>query len=224
MNIDIQMIFQSELEIILSFINNFLGVVAIFIMIIIMILKLRTFHRKTDNWDLIRVLMIIWFIGILYFNTWEFLFYSTPLQSVIPSSWISSDYTRLVVQSYSIPVVMVCGLYIVGHANKWMILKILPILYYGFIVILSLIIDPNPLFLPSMLLGYLVVLGFLLYTAFKLKDNGALGLAVFFLLTTIVGVTDSYLKFILGIISYSFGVYFALGYFTPFKKKEGTNI
>jgi hypothetical protein len=213
------MIFQS-LEESLSFINNLLGVVAIIIMIIIMALRLREFHEKTDNWDLVRLLMIIWFIGILYFNTWEFLYYNTPLQNNIPSSWISLDYNDFVVQSYSIPVVIVAGLYIVGYVNKWMILKVLPVILYAIVVVISLFFEPPFLFLYSMLFGYLIVLVFLLYTGFKLKDNGALGLAVFFLLTTVVGVTESYLKFILGIISYSFGIYFALGYFNIFKKKE----
>lgn len=213
------MIGQIPLETSLSFITNLLGVVAIFIMVITMVIKLVNHHNKTNTWDIIRILMVIWFLGILYFNTWEFLYYSTPLQANIPLSWIDTDYSTIVVQSLSVPVVIVCGLYIVGHANKWVILKIVPIIYYAVVILLIVLFDFNLLYLASMLIGYLAILVFLIFTGVKLKDNGALGLAIFFILTTFVGVTDFYIKFILGIIAYCFGIYFALGYFKPFKSK-----
>lgn len=215
------MIGQMSLEVSLGFITNLLGVVAIIIMIITIVIKLIDHHNKTNNWDIIRILMITWFLGILYFNTWEFLYYSTSLQAIIPPSWIDTDYSTIVVQSLSVPIVIVCGLYIVGYANKWVILKIVPIIYFAIVILLIVTINFNLLYLPSMLIGYLAVLGFLLFTGFKLKDNGALGLAIFFILTTFVGITDSYVKFILGIIAYGFGIYFALGYFKPLKSKTG---
>lgn len=209
-----------DAEIFLSFSNNLLGVVAIVIMISIMVFKLKNYKQETDNWDVIRILMIIWFLGILYFNTWEFLYYSTPLNDVIPSSWIAFSYDDIVIQSYSIPVVIVCGLYIVGYANNWKVFKIVPVIYYAILIALVLILNFTLLYIPSMLISYLLVIVFLIYTAIKLKDNGALGLTIFFLLTMFVGMTESYLKFILGIISYGFGIYFSLGYFHPLKKKE----
>jgi hypothetical protein len=211
------MIFQTDLEAGLSFFTNLLGVVAIVIMVITLVIKLTDYHKKTNTWDIIRILMIIWFLGILYFNTWEFLYYNTPLGNVIPISFMDIDYSTIVVQSFSVPVVIVCGLYIVGHANDWTLLKIIPAIYFVIVILLIFLIDFTILYLPSMLLGYLAVLVFLLYTGFKLKDNGALGLAIFFILTTFVGVSESYIKAILGIIAYCYGVYFALGYFKPFK-------
>lgn len=211
---------QMYIEVVLSFITNLLGVIAILIMIITLIIKLKDYHEKTKRWDIIRILMIIWFLGILYFNTWEFLYYNTPLQAVIPISWMDIDYSTIVVQSFSVPVVIICGLYIVGHANNWLFLKVVPVIYFIIVILLIYLIDFTVLYLPSMLIGYLAVLAFLLYTGFKLKDNGALGLAIFFILTTFVGVATSYLKFILGIIAYGYGVYFALGYFNPYKIKS----
>ena len=127
------------------------------------------------------------------------------------------DYSTIVVQSFSVPVVIVCGLYIVGHANNWTFLKIVPAIYFIAVILLIYLIDFTVLYLPSMLVGYLAVLVFLLYTGFKLKDNGALGLALFFILTTFVGIAESYPKFIMGIIAYSYGVFFALGFFRPYK-------
>ncbi|MFW9970678.1 MAG: hypothetical protein ACFFDF_10795 [Candidatus Odinarchaeota archaeon] len=213
------MLGQVNLEASLSFITNLLGIVAVLIMVITLIIKLKDYHDKTNKWDIIRILMIIWFLGILYFNTWEFLYYNTPLQTVIPTSWIDIDYSTIVIQSYSVPVVIICGLYIVGHANNWLFLKIIPVIYFIIVILLIYLINFTILYLPSMLIGYLAVLVFLLYTGFKLKDNGALGLAIFFILTTFVGISESYVKFILGIIAYAYGVYFALGYFKPFKIK-----
>lgn len=213
------MIGQISFEAGLGFFTNLLGVVAIVIMVITLIIKLIDYHDKTNNWDIIRLLMIIWFLGILYFNTWEFLYYNTPLREVIPLSWIDTDYSTIVVQSLSVPVVIVCGLYIVGHANNWLVLKIVPLIYFTIVILLIVLIDFNALYLPSMLIGYLAVLVFLLFTGFKLKDNGALGLAIFFILTTFVGVSESYSKFILGIVAYCYGIYFALGYFKPFKSQ-----
>ncbi len=211
------MIGQINLEVGLSFFTNLLGVVAIIIMVITMFIKLKDYHDKTNDWDIIRILMIVWFLGILYFNIWEFLYYNTPLHNVIPIYWMDIDYSTIVVQSLSVPVVIVCGLYIVGHANKWVFLKIAPVIYFIIVILLIFLVDFTVLYLPSMLIGYLAVLVFLLYTGFKLKDNGALGLALFFILTTFVGVSESYLKFILGIIAYCYGMFFALGYFRPFK-------
>ena len=211
------MILLMNLEEGLSFFTNLLGVVAIVIMIITMVIKLNNYHKKTNAWDIIRILMIIWFLGILYFNTWEFLYYNTPLGNVIPISFMDIDYSTIVVQSFSVPVVIVCGLYIVGHANNWILLKIIPAIYFVVVILLIYLINFTVLYFPSMLIGYLAVLVFLLYTGFKLKDNGALGLAIFFILTTFVGVSESYIKAILGIIAYCYGVYFALGYFKPFK-------
>jgi hypothetical protein len=211
------MIFQTDLEAGLSFFTNLLGVVAIVIMIITMVIKLTNYHKKTNSWDIIRILMIIWFLGILYFNTWEFLYYNTPLGNVIPIEFMDIDYSTIVVQSFSVPVVIVCGLYIVGHANNWIYLKIVPAVYFIVVILLIYLANFTLLYLPSMLIGYLAVLVFLLYTGFKLKDNGALGLAIFFILTTFVGVSEAYIKAILGIIAYCYGVYFALGFFKPFK-------
>lgn len=208
------------LENVLNFINNLLGVLSTVIILIILIIKLRAYHKKTETYDIIRTMIIIWFFCILWFNTWEFLYYNTPLNEVIPSIWMATDYSSIVVQSLSVPIVIIVGLFIVGKINQWKILEIFPFAYFAIIIGLTLLFNLGLLYFISMLVSYLLVLVFLFYTGLRVKDNDALGLAIYFMITMFVGVTESYPKFILGIISYIFGIIFALGYFKPYKKER----
>ena len=59
---------------------------------------------------------------------------------------------------------------------------------------------------------------FLFYTGFKYKENGSLGLAIFFLLAVMVLLIDGAAATFFNSGYIIFGVIFSLGVFKPFKE------
>ena len=74
--------------------------------------------------------------------------------------------------------------------------------------------------MPYLYLAMIIGMSFLVITGLRLKDNGALGISIFFIIAIpILFLGEHIVSQIFGIAHAIFGIYFSLGYFRPFKEE-----
>ncbi len=169
-----------------------------------------------------RFLIFLIFLSFSWALIWANLYESTPLGTTFPT-YIHSANNLEDITFFSIGVAFMVtfALITIAYANRWESLYLTLIFILGGSLIFYFFtgnINIYPIYIyASAFLGLI----FFYLTAFRLRDNGSLGLGVLFtlaFLSLIFG--EAIIGQLFNIATSIFGLIFALGYFNLFKRKE----
>lgn len=213
--------------VLLDFFEVFEGFVNIFAVIIVILMSLIIGRRivkekkETGYYNVIRVLIFAAFISLSWSLTWEYIAESTSFGSIFPESLIIST-DNFSFYSGGVGLIVSCGLALVAYANQWESLYYFSGFFYGGMFLFFLLTGFGALVYPYIYISAIISDIFLILTGFRLKDNGSLGIAIFLLLALITMALEGLLiGLIFNLIYPIFGLFFSLGYFTPFKEQKG---
>lgn len=183
-----------------------------------LILGLKVFREKkrTGNLNYVRFIIFGVFTCFATMAILEYIVYLDVLPFLNAIFW--NAITEVNLYSILIGSMVSLGLVLISYANRWEFLYYTPffifvgmIAFYfatGFDAWLELYIQ----------IAAVVVLVFMFFTSFRVKDNGALGLAIFFTLVVTTLLIETTLINNIVIITYNaFILVFVFGYFKVFK-------
>jgi len=206
-------------------IANWTTVIIAPIMTILVANRFWQFYKKTNKINYIRLIIFLIFLAF----TWAII--PTNLSEVPPFDiYINADLIgtdEATINSYSIAIgfMVSFSLCMIAYANRWETLYYVPLLLYAGIIFSFILNDLSSIYfiLNQIYIYGAGVLGVIFFyiTGIRLRDNGSLGLGIFFTLSyasLIVGenIIGDVFTFLIGV----FGLIFALGFFNPYKKSE----
>lgn len=112
------------------------------------------------------------------------------------------------------------GLTLIFYANRWEVLYYTALMFFGGMVLFYYYTGFD-----AWLQGYIYIAGgcsllFMYLTSFRIKDNGAIGLAIFYTLVfSTLLLSAPYVTQIIILIYNGFILIFSLGFFKPFKQE-----
>ncbi len=210
---------DNSLFIILEPIVNYLAVINITIISIILSRKIINEKRDTDESNILRCLILGVFLSLLFTAFCEMFYENTPFGAGLSEELFTATNT-LSLYTLGLSLMVTFALVVVVYVNQWKMLFYLPFIAFLVIIIFYFVSSIGMIFFYYVLVAALVGLIFLYITGLKLRDNDALGLAVFFTLGLIALIfANNLIGLFFNLIYPLFGIYFALGYFTLFKMK-----
>lgn len=218
---------------ILPFINNVLhslgryyAVSMQFLITVILTLRLLKEKKETGNINYVRFIILCVFASVFWMNIWEVLGFEVPFVPLEVSGFNASDFSPY---NFGLGLAVSLGLVLAAYINQFKKFYFTSLfIFFGLFIlyIYTGLTTGNPtsiILMPYVYITGSIVLVFQLYTGFNLKDNGALGIGIYFLLAFItifipnegiIGIFDA----LLSLIYLTFGLIFAMGYFKPFKE------
>ena len=208
-------------DIIIELIANYLGIIIIPIMTIILGRKVILERRQIKKFNIIRLIIFCIFLTLSWMGIWEFLYESTPLGAVLNTELIISIDT-FSFYSFGLGFMITLALVMMTYTNRWESLYYVPFFIFVGMFIVFLLTEIAIFLIPYVFAGGVIAVVFLFATAFRLKDNSSLGLAIFATLifpTLFSFAEETPVGQIFSLIYPIFGIIFALGYFKLFKEK-----
>jgi hypothetical protein len=145
-------------------------------------------------------------------------FMNATLNLGLPEFFQTMRDSYLTLGGIAIGGIVTLGIILVTYSNRWESLYFAPAFAYAGLLILIVSTGLTGLHQPYIEYGALIGLGFMYLTAFRIKDNSALGIAIFFTLAFSTIVLEIPLIPALINLGYLvFGLIFTLGYFRVFK-------
>jgi len=195
---------------------------AIFIPLATLILgrKLLKDKKETGKYNIIRLLIVITFLNFSILVVTEYLVRNTPLTTPFMDELFNAEFG---IYNTSVGIMVTLGLTLIFYINRWEILHFSAVFFFVGMFLLYLFTG-----FYAWLEDYTTIAGaasilFLFFTAIRMKDNGALGIAIFFTLAFSTQFIHEALLSRIVIISYVvFIVIFSLGLFRPFKQEVKT--
>ncbi|MGV9171482.1 MAG: hypothetical protein ACOC44_02540 [Promethearchaeia archaeon] len=203
---------------------NFYAFIVLLLMDLILARRLFKEREQLGQFNIIRLLIFCAFLSFTWLLFWELIYESTPFFQNIPGDILVSNST-FSLYSIGVGMMVTIGLVIVAYGNQWESLLYAPFFFYGGMIIIYIFTGFDALLFPYIYFSAAVAAIFMILTGLRLKDNGSLGLAIFLLISLIALMFEgSYLGIIINFIYPSFGLYFSLGFFTPFKQDKGADM
>lgn len=202
----------------LSATNNYLEVILMPIMTILIFIKLRREKRETGEINYVRAIIGIVFACFTWMLIWEFLYNRTPLQMLFTENIVTFSETSWSFYNIGLSLTVAFGLVIVMYINRRESLYYVPLFVVGGMWLYYIATGYYEMMMYFIYIGALMAIFFLIYTGFKHKDNGSLGLAIFFLLAVSVLLIEGPLATFFNSGYIIFGVIFSVGIFKPFKE------
>jgi len=205
----------------IELVANYLGIIIIPIMTIILGRKVFLERRQIKKLNMIRFIIFCIFLTLSWMGIWEFLYETTPLGYVLNADLVISIET-FSFYSFGIGFIITLAISMVSYANKWESLYFISFFIYAGMFIVFLLTEIAIFLIPYVFAGGVISIVFLFATAFRLKDNSSLGLAIFATLifpTLFSFAEETPVGQIFSLAYPIFGIIFALGYFKLFKKK-----
>ena len=205
---------------IIELVANYLGIIIIPIMTIILGRKVFLERRQIKKFNMIRLIIFCIFLTISWMIIWEFLYESTPFGAVLNYELIRSIYT-FSLYSFGLGLMITLALVMMTYTNRWESLYYVPFFIFAGMFIVFLLTEIAIFLIPYVFAGGVIAVVFLIATAFRLRDNSSLGLAIFatLIFPTLVIAEEALVGQILSLTYPIFGILFALGYFKLFKEK-----
>ncbi|MFX1477611.1 MAG: hypothetical protein ACFFCI_05735 [Promethearchaeota archaeon] len=176
-------------------------------------------RKATGKWNPIRVIIFGVFTCFSAIGIIEFLLSVLSLELPLLEDFYGGGIENFDLYGFLIGMMVTLGMTMIFYANRWESLYYSALFFYGGMVILFLLTGFD-IWLETyiMILG-VIGIGFLYLTAFRVKDNGALGLAIFFTIAFGTIVLENHWVTQISILIYSiFILIFSLGFFKPFKE------
>ncbi len=195
---------------------------AIFIPMATLILgwKLQKDKKEVGKYNIIRLIIFSTFLNFSILAITEFLLRNTPFTTPFMDEIFSAEFG---IYNTSVAIMVTLGLTLIFYINRWEVLHFSAIFFFAGMFFLYLFTG-----FYAWLEDYTTIAGaasiiFLYFTAIRMKDNGALGIAVFFTLAFSTQFIQEALLSRIIIISYvAFIVIFSLGLFRIFKQEVET--
>lgn len=211
-----------DLEFILNFIDFTSKILIHTFLIVILARRILKEKSETGKLNIFRAIILSIFLMFelmfsLYFLILFGFFNSVQILQILFIDNISMITVLIGIQS-------VAALSLVAYANRWESFYYTPIFIFVGMIIFYFLTGYENLYLPYIYISISIGVVFLYMTAFRLKDNGSLGLAILFSLifaTLFLGNSIFYL-----IVTYCyllFTLIFGLGYFRIFKEETKQN-
>ena len=191
---------------------------AIFIPLATLVLgrKLLKDKKATGQYNMVRVLIFLTFLDFSILALTEYIVKDILLRApaiIVPYDATFGLYNILVAMMITI------GLTLIFYINRVEFLYYTPIFFFTGMYIFYLFTGFDSWLEDYTTLGGAASIIFLFFTAIRVKDNGALGIAIFFTLAFSTQFSEDPLVSRIVIISYVvFIVFFSLGLFKPFKQ------
>ena len=204
---------------IIELVANYLGIIIIPIMTIILGRKVFLERKQINKFNMIRLIIFCIFLTLSWMIIWEFLYETTPLGDVLYTDLVISIET-FSFYSFGIGFIITLAISMVSYANKWESLYFISFFIYAGMFIVFLLTEIAIFLIPYVFAGGVIAVVFLFATAFRLKDNSSLGLAIFATLifpTLFSFAEETPVGQIFSLTYPIFGILFALGYFKLFK-------
>ncbi len=200
----------------LGFIANVSSAIFIPLATLVLGRKLLKDKKTTGQYNMVRLLIFITFLDFSILALTEFIIKDVLLRApalIDPYNATFGLYNILVAMMITL------GLTLIFYINKLEFLYYTPIFFFTGMYIFYLFTGFDSWLEDYTTLGGAASIIFLFFTAFRVKDNGALGIAIFFTLAFSTQFIDDALISRIVIISYVvFIIFFSLGLFKPFKQ------
>jgi hypothetical protein len=206
-------------------IANWTTIIIAPIMTVLVANRFWQFYKETGKINFIRLSIFAIFLAFAWAIIPTNLSEVPPFDIFINQNIIGTDEATINPYSIAIGLMVSFSLCMIAYANRWESLYYVPLfLYAGVIISYTLNNFNSAYFIVNQIYIYsagIIGVIFFYITGIRLKDNGSLGLGVFFTLSyasLVAGenIIGDVFTFLIGV----FGLIFALGYFTPYKVSE----
>jgi len=204
----------------LQYIGSLLNVIIIPLATIIVGRKLLKEKKATGKLNDIRASTFFIFFSFSFLVLLEFLLrlgvYTTPHLA----NFYGGNYESFNIYSLVTGLIASMAITIITLANRWDFLQYTSLFFYGGMILLYVFTGFDAFLEPFIYIAGGGSIVFLYFTAFRVKDNGALAMAIFFTLAFIPVVLDIALLTGFSVILYNAVILlFSLGWFKPFKQE-----
>lgn len=205
----------------LQTIGNFLALIVIPAMTVILISKIYREYKETNQLNIIRCYIMGIFAAMSFALFWANLQESTTLFDNIPNYIISNRVDTITLYSIGIGLMVTLALSMTAYANRWETLYYTSFFVFGGFIIFYLLTGFVAWFQYFIYISAILGLTFFYITGVRLKDNGSLGLGVFFTFAFVALILGETILSQLFNIGFSiFAVIFVFGYFRVFKEEN----
>ncbi len=208
----------NDFRTILGTANNYLEVILMPIMTILIFIKLRREKRETGELNYVRAIIGCVFACFTWMLVWEFLYNRTPVQMLFTENIVTFSETSWSLYNIGLSLTVAFGLVIPAYINQKESLYYVSFFVVGGMWLYYIATGYYEIITNFIYIGALIAILFLFYTAFQYKDNGSLGLAIFFLIAVSVLLLEGPIATYMNSTYIIFGVIFSLGLFKPFKE------
>ncbi|MFX1501373.1 MAG: hypothetical protein ACFFDH_10475 [Promethearchaeota archaeon] len=209
----------AQLDYVITQLGFYLNAILIPLATLILGRKLFKEKKATGKWNPIRTIIFGVFLCFSALGIIEFFISVLPFELPLLEELFGGGITEFNLYGFLIGTMVTLGMTMFFYANHWESLYYSALFFYGGMIILFLLTGFD-----IWLETYITILGatsiaFLYLTAFRVKDNGALGLAIFFTIAFGTIIAENHWVSQISILVYSvFILIFSLGYFKPFKE------
>ncbi len=201
-------------------IGSLLNVIVIPLATIIVGRKLLKEKKATGKLNDIRASTFFIFFSYSFLVLLEFLIRLDVYDTPHLANFFGGNYNGFNIYSIVIGLIASMSISIVTLANRWDFLQYTALFFYGGMVLLYIFTGFDALLEPYIYIAGGGSIIFLYFTAFRVKDNGALAMAIFFTLAFGIVILDIALLTGFSIIIYNIIILtFSLGWFKPFKQE-----
>jgi len=191
---------------------------AIVIPLATLVLLRKTLKEKKEigNFNYIRLIIIAIFSCFALISILQYIVEFNIMPSF--NNLFGGNIETFNIYSMLIGTMVSLGLTLAFYANKWEAFYFVMLFIFGGMIILYLLTGFEAWVQIYILMAAIGSLIFMYLTSFRIKDNGALGLSIFFTLVYSTLILDELIIVQVIIMSYNvFIIVFSLGLFRPFK-------
>jgi hypothetical protein len=197
-----------------------LNIIVIPLATIIVGRKLVKEKRTTGRYNAIRGLIFTIFFSFSILVILEFFVNSPVFNLPLLIELFGDGFESFGLNTLIIGIIASLGLTMVATANRWEFLYYTSLFIFGGMILLYIFTGFEALLTPYIYFAGGASIVFLYLTGFRVKDNGALALAIFFTIAFGTVIFDNPMITPFGVIIYDiFILVFSLGLFKPFKKE-----
>ncbi|MFX0077160.1 MAG: hypothetical protein ACFE96_17070 [Candidatus Hermodarchaeota archaeon] len=201
-------------------IGSLLNVIIIPIATILIGRKLLKEKKATGKLNDIRASTFFIFLSYSFLVLLEFLIKLNVYETPDLANFYGGNYKGFNIFSLVTGLIVSMSITIVTLANRWDFLQHTSLFFYGGMVLLYMFTGFDAFVEPYIYFAGIGSTLFLYFTAFRVKDNGALAMAIFFTLAFGMVLFDIALISGFAVILYNVVILlFSLGWFKPFKEE-----
>ncbi|MFO7794571.1 MAG: hypothetical protein ACQERB_16550 [Promethearchaeati archaeon] len=206
-------------------IANWTTIIIAPIMTILVANRFWQFYKETKKINYIRLIISLIFFAFTWAIIPTNLSEVPPFDIYINPDLIGTDEATINSFSIAIGFMVTFSLCMIAYANRWETLYYVPLLLYAGIIFSYLLNDFSSIyFVLNQIYIYVAgIIGLIFFyiTGIKLKDNGSLGLGIFFTFAYgALAVGENIIGDLFTFLIAVFGIIFALGFFNPYKQSE----
>jgi hypothetical protein len=183
-------------------------------------IKLFREKKSTGKYNFVRVTIFSIFTTFSVLVILEFLVNVPVVKSALLVDLFVGDFEGLNLYTFLIGIIASLGLTLIAVANRWESFYYSSLFFYSGMVILFLFTGFDDFLMIYVYISGSLSIIFLYLTAFRVKDNGALALAIFFTIAFgSVALNDDFITRVSVLIYDVVLIIYSLGFFKPFKEE-----